>query len=255
MSLLSLDIGNSRIGAARVEEDRVVDQFQGSTGIDPERRVAEAFDWCLDQDGLDDSIDGAVLSSVVPAQSRLFAAMWAGHPGLGRGLLHEVSHDSPMPMEVAVASPETVGADRFCNVAAAMVLGHRHAIVVDLGTANTFDLLDDGVFRGGLIGPGAVTAHRAMIGAGARLPEVAFSWPVEFLGRTTPDAMQSGSFHQAVGAVRYVIEKLRAHTPAASVLVTGGLAEVLGPELGDEILYLPGLTHVGAAAIGGLARA
>jgi type III pantothenate kinase len=255
MSQLTLDIGNTRISAARVDDTHVVDQFQGSTGRDQGRKVAEAFDWCLDQDGLEGTIDGAVLSSVVPAETHLFEAMWTGHPELGKHGLHVVTHESPMPVQIAVATPETVGADRFCNVSAAMVLGHRHAIVVDLGTANTFDLLDDGVFRGGLIGPGAVTAHRALVEAGARLPDLTFSWPAEFIGRTTPEAIRSGSFHQAVGAVRYVIAKMREHMPGAAVLLTGGMAEVIGPELGDEILYVPGLTHVGAAAIGRLAAA
>lgn len=252
MSQLTLDIGNTRISVARVDGTQVTDHFQGSTHVDPERQVAQAFDWCLDQDGLEGTIDGAVLSSVVPNQTRLFDAMWNGHPELGARGLHLVTHESPMPVQIGVATPETVGADRYCNVSAAMVLGHPHAIVVDLGTANTFDLLDDGVFRGGLIGPGAVTSHRALVEAGARLPELTFSWPAEFVGRTTPEAIRSGSFHQAVGAVRYVIAKMRDHAPGATVLVTGGMAEVIGPELGDEILYVPGLTHVGAAAIGQL---
>ena len=56
-----------------------------------------------------------------------------------------------------------------------------------------------------------------------------------------------------MGSVRHVIGKMRDHAPGAPVLVTGGMAEVIGPELGDEILYVPGLTHVGAAAIGKLA--
>jgi type III pantothenate kinase len=255
MSQLTIDIGNSRISAARVDGISVIDQFEGSTSLDPERQVAEAFDWCLDQDGLEGTIDSAVLSSVVPAQTHLFTAIWNGHGELGTRELHVVSHESPMPFEVDVKTPETVGADRFCNVAAAMILGHRHAIVVDLGTANTFDLLVAGVYQGGLIGPGAVTAHRALVEAGAKLPDLTFSWPAEFIGRTTPEAIRSGSFHQAVGAVRHVIGKLREHTPGAAVLVTGGLAEVIGPELGDEILYIPGLTHLGAAAIGRLANA
>jgi type III pantothenate kinase len=252
MSQLTIDIGNTRIGAARVDGTGVSDQFHGSATLDPERQVAEAFDWCLDQDGLEGTIEGAVLSSVVPAQTRLFSAIWAGHGELGTRELHVVTHESRLPLEVALANPETVGADRFCNVAAAIVLGHRTAIVVDLGTANTFDLVVDGVFKGGLIGPGAVTAHRALVEAGARLPDLTFSWPAEFIGRTTPEAIRSGSFHQAVGAVRHVIAKMRDHSPGATVLVTGGMAEVIGPELGDEVIYLPGLIHVGAAAIGRL---
>jgi type III pantothenate kinase len=248
-----MDIGNTRIGVAFVEGAVLVDRFEGNSaasGRDPEGRAAEAFDWCLDQTSIRKSLDGLVISSVVPGQCDLVQAMWRGHPRFARLGLHVVTHRSPLPMSLAIAEAATVGADRFCNVAGAIALGHPSAIIVDLGTANTFDVLVDGVFRGGLIGPGAVTAHRALIAAGAQLPELSFSWPVDLVGQNTADAMRSGSFHQAVGSVSHVIGRLQTQFPATSVLVTGGLAEMIGPELGDRVLHIPGLTHVGAAAIG-----
>lgn len=253
MSLFTVDIGNTRIGAALVEGTRVLDRFDGSPAgpqRDADTRVAEAFDWCLDQAGLHPDVAGLVISSVVPAQRAVLEALWRGHARLGRLLLHVVSHESPLPMRVRITEPATVGADRYCNVAGAVALGHSHAIVVDLGTANTFDVLEDGSFLGGLIGPGAITAHRALFASTAQLPDISFSWPVDFIAGTTADAIRSGSFHQAVGGVLHVIGRLRQRMPGAAVLVTGGLAEMLAPELGDEVLYVPGLTHLGAAAIG-----
>jgi len=253
VSLLTLDIGNSRIGAALVDGNSIEDRFDGKTGgrdRDLESRAAEAFDWCLDQSALHDDLEGVVLSSVVPAQAHLIHAMLVGHPELGRLPFHQVGHSSPFPMPVSITEMTSVGADRYCNVAGAVSLGHRDAIVVDLGTANTFDLLEDGVFVGGLIGPGAITAHRAMVETGAQLPTISFSWPVSLVGKTTAEAMVAGSFHQAVGGVAHVIERLRERCPEAAVLVTGGLGEMFAPELGDRIVYLPGLTHIGAAAIG-----
>lgn len=251
MSRFTVDIGNTRIGAARVEANRLLDRFDGrpvDSGRDTEARVAEVFDWCMDQAALH-GVEGLVISSVVPAQREILEALWRGHGQLGRLPLLVVSHEVPLPMRVRIAEPATVGADRYCNVAGAIALGHSHAIVVDLGTANTFDVLDDGAFVGGLIGPGAIIAHRALIASTAQLPQIRFSWPVEFVARTTADAILSGSFHQAVGGVLHVIARLRERLPGAAVLVTGGLAEVLGSELGDEVLHVPGLTHIGAAAI------
>ncbi len=251
-----MDIGNTRIGAAFVEGTVLVDRFEGNSaksGRDPESRVAEVFDWCLDQTSIRESLEGLVISSVVPAQCALVQALWKGHPHFAELDFHVVTHRSPLPMGLAIAEPATVGADRFCNVAGAMALGHPTAIIADLGTANTFDVLVDGVFRGGLIGPGAITAHRALIDAGAQLPDISFSWPVDLVGQNTTDAMRSGSFHQAVGSVVHVIGRLQEQFPATSVLVTGGMAEMLGPELGDRALHIPGLTHVGAAAIGAMA--
>lgn len=255
--MLTMDIGNTRIGAAFVDGTQLVDRFEGrsaASGHDPESRVAEAFDWCLDQFSIRESLEGLVISSVVPAQCRLVQALWQGHPRFAALDLHIVTDRSPLPMAVAIAEPESVGADRYCNVAGAVALGHSTAIVADLGTANTFDVLDDGVFRGGLIGPGAVTAHRALIAAGDQLPELRFTWPVDLVGGNTADAISSGSFHQAVGSVVHVIGRLKEHYPGASVLVTGGLSEMLGPELGDRVLHIPGLTHVGAAVIGWAAQ-
>jgi type III pantothenate kinase len=252
LSLLTVDIGNSRISLGLVEGTRVLDHFEGfpSTGErESEQRAAEAFDWCLDQSAAAD-IDGLVIASVVPAQRRIFEALCQGHPDFASRPVHVVDARSPLPFEVDVSEPDTVGADRYCNVAGAVAMGHDTAIVVDLGTANTFDLLEGGVFRGGLIGVGAATAHRALVRSGAQLPESTFSYPTELVGRSTVEAMRAGSWYQAVGAVRHVIGLLERRASGAAVLVTGGLAEVLGPELGESALHLPGLTHVGAAAIG-----
>ena len=136
MSILTLDIGNTRTGAALVDGTRLVDRFEGNSaapGRNPESRVAEVFDWCLDQISIHDSLEGLVISSVAPAQCRVVQALWLGHPHSARLELHIVTHSSPFPMSVAISEPSTVGADRYCNVAGAMALGHTHAIVVDLG--------------------------------------------------------------------------------------------------------------------------
>ena len=250
MKILAVDIGNTKIGAGLVEDARVVRPFVATLGVaaGPEARVAEVFDWMR---GLivEQPPAGVVVTSVVPTALRLLEHLWetAVLPDVPSII---VDHTSPLPYLLDVEEPETVGADRLCNVAGACALGHHDAVVVDLGTAHTFDLLCDGVFVGGLIAPGAERAHRALLEAGAQLPDVPFAYPRDLIGRNTPDAITSGSFYQAVGGVAWVVEKLREDRPARPVILAGGLGEMIGPELGVEVLYVPDLTLVGAAEIG-----
>jgi len=185
----------------------------------------------------------------VPHVLELFEHLWWGRRPERE--LHSlvVTHEAALPYVLDVDRPETVGADRLCNVAAAVALGFHDAILVDLGTANTFDLLRDGWFVGGLIGPGAERSHRALVEAGVQLPDVAFAHPRSLVGRDTARAMQAGSFHQAVGAVAHVIRRLRVDRPDRPTLLAGGLAETIGPELPFEVLYVPHMTLIGAARI------
>lgn len=250
MRIVAIDIGNTKIAAGVVEASRVVHRFGGTLGprSGMEARVAEVFDWMrasVNQPG----IRGVVVASVVPSALVLLERLWE------TVIVDEVAsvivdHRSPLPYLLEVERPETVGADRLCNVAGACALGHHDAIVVDLGTANTFDLLRDGVFVGGLIAPGAERAHRALVESGAQLPDIPFAYPRDLVGRNTVDAITAGSFYQAVGGVAFVIERLRIDRPSRPVILAGGLGEMIGPELGFEVVYVPDLTLIGAAEIG-----
>ena len=250
MKILAVDIGNTKIGAGLVEDARVLQRFSATPGVASGREVlvAEAFDWMRSTLAQPD-VHGVVVASVVPSALVLLERLWE------TAIVEEfasiiVDHRSPLPFLLEVDHPETVGADRLCNAAGACALGHHDAVVVDLGTAHTFDLLRDGVFVGGLIAPGAERAHRALLESGAQLPEVPFGYPRDLVGRNTSDAISAGSFYQAVGGVAFVIERLRTDRPSRPVILAGGLGEMLGPELGIEVLYVPDLTLIGAAEIG-----
>ena len=251
MRWTAVDIGNSKLSAGVVDGSTVVHEV-GSLVLGREETVETQVTACFD--AIVEAIrefraDGLVVSSVAPRALEIFEHLWLSkheHQGM-RSLV--VTHECALPYVLDVDQPETVGADRLCNVAAAMALGFHDAIVVDLGTANTYDLLRDGWFVGGLIAPGAERSHRALVDSGAQLPEVPFAHPPSLLGRTTRAAMQAGSFHQAVGAVEYVVKRLRVDRPDRPCLLAGGLAETIGPELGFEVLYVPHMTLLGAARI------
>jgi type III pantothenate kinase len=127
---------------------------------------------------------------------------------------------------IKVDNPEEVGADRLLNALA----GHRRyggpLIVIDFGTATTFDVVDrDGAYLGGVIAPGINLSIEALHRAAARLPRIGIGRPQAVIGRSTVPAMQSGIFWGYVGLVEGIVTRIRAEYDAPmKVLATGGLA-------------------------------
>lgn len=163
--------------------------------------------------------------SVVP---RVTAALLAALPGA-----RACDHTAPLPYALAVVEPAAVGADRYCNAAAAVGAGLRDALVVDMGTATTFDVLRDGVFVGGLIAPGVATAARALGARAARLPEVP---PAPSAADPAPDtvgAMAAGSYLAGVHGVIGTVDALQARHGPLPVVLTGGLAPLVADRRGD----------------------
>ena len=128
---------------------------------------------------------------------------------------------------MAITSAQTVGADRWCNVAAACAAGLRDAIVVDAGTATTIDVLDGGTFAGGLIAPGMAFAARQLQTRAAQLWEVPFAPCPLAPGADTAAALQGGAFHVGVHGVSGTVSALLAGRPRAQVVLTGGLGRFL----------------------------
>ncbi|MCK9995335.1 MAG: type III pantothenate kinase [Candidatus Krumholzibacteria bacterium] len=155
-----------------------------------------------------------VLVSVVPGVIDLFPEDMD---------LEVVDHASDLPFRLDVAEPAQVGPDRLCNMAAVAMSGLASALVVDAGTATTFDLMVDGVFLGGMIAPGMAFAARQLGEAASRLNPVPFgpaSWDV---GRDTRSAMASGAWHTGTGGIRSVVDGLCTRYGPMPVVITGGL--------------------------------
>jgi len=138
-----------------------------------------------------------------------------------------VDHSCHMPFDVTLEQPETVGADRWCNVAAAVDAGFDEALIVDAGTATTIDVLSGGVFVGGLIAPGMAFAAQALQESGARLWKVPFEAVDLRPGRHTEEALQIGAFHVGVHGVLGTVAGLLMQYPGARVVLTGGLGHFL----------------------------
>ena len=181
-----------------------------------------------------------VLTSVVPAVADLVRSLWP-HVSV-------IDHSGDLPFRVLSARPQDIGPDRLCNVAAATACGLSSALIVDAGTATTFDVLADGEFQGGLIAPGMALAAQCLGEFAARLESIPFAkCPLE-PGLDTAAAMQAGAFHAGVGGVQAVIQGLQELMGPLPVVFTGGLGGLLA---WPEAYFDPYWTLRGAVVISG----
>ncbi len=187
-----------------------------------------------------------VIASVVPALNRAWTAV-------GRALGAEtrfLTGGSPVPIRLEVDHPLEVGADRVANTLAAAHLFGRNTIVVDLGTATTFDCISsDGVFLGGVIAPGATMALDQLTRATAQLPQVELEAPDRVIGTNTLACLLSGGFYSVVDGIDGIVTRILAEWERDEPLVvaTGGLATVVGPHCKTVDRIEPVLTLTGLA--------
>lgn len=151
-------------------------------------------------------------------------------------------------MPILYDNPREVGADRIVNAVAAFERWKQGCIVVDFGTATTFDLVTQkGEYAGGAIAPGPVTAADALYEAAAKLPRVEIARPPSVVGKNTVHSMQAGLYYGYVGLVDEIVSRMRAQVDyPCKVVATGGLAPLIAKESrtieeADEMLTLVGL--------------
>ncbi len=189
-------------------------------------------------------IEAVVVSSVIPWLDRdleiLSRRYFSVEP---RFIRPEVQ--SLVPVHYQPAS--SVGADRIVNALAAFTLYGGPAVVVDFGTATTFDVVSrTGAFEGGVIAPGIATSLEALGQRTAKLPPIEIQKPDRVVGDSTPAAMQSGIFYGYVALVEGILQRIRDEFGSVSVVATGGMASAICPEVKgidrvDENLTLHGL--------------
>jgi type III pantothenate kinase len=160
----------------------------------------------------------------------------------------EVSAATARSLPVRYHDPSAVGADRIANAIAARALYGTPAIVVDLGTATTFDCISrQGAYLGGAIAPGVASSAEELFRRAARLPKVELRRPARALGRTTEESLQAGVLWGAAGQVDALVRRLALEMKGTPmVIATGGLAAIVAPECEtinrvDETLTLKGM--------------
>ncbi|HYT72015.1 MAG TPA: type III pantothenate kinase [Gemmatimonadales bacterium] len=156
---------------------------------------------------------------------------------------------STLPIRLDVEEPLTVGADRILNTLAASQLFHRDTIVVDFGTATTFDCITgDGRFLGGVIMPGIRTSSDALIRSTAKLPATELVPPKGVIGRRTEECIRAGVLLGTADAVDGIVRRIRAEWPIPErpqVIATGGLASLVAPLAREIEAVHPDLTLTG----------
>jgi type III pantothenate kinase len=191
------------------------------------------------------AIHGVAISNVVPPVQQTLEWMCEKYFAVSPYTV-EPGVNTPMPMQVD--NPREVGADRITKSVAAATLYGPPLIVVDLGTATTFDCVNaDGTFIGGAIAPGISTATEALIARAARLYRVEFVRPKEAIGRNTVTNIQSGVVYGYAGLVDGLVARMKAELAGqVKVIGTGGHAALIADaarsiELVNEDLGLEGL--------------
>jgi len=252
--LLCLDVGNTQIHGGVFDGDVLRCQFRKSTApLGTTDELGIFFTTVLRENGVDPrAVTGLAVCSVVPAA--LYSVRGAAEKYF-RCEAFVLQAGVKTGLKVRYRNPQEVGADRIAGAVAA-VQRHpgRGLIIVDCGTATTFDVVTaTGDYLGGVILPGVGVSAETLASHTAKLPRVEIMRPEHTLGRTTAESIQSGLFHGHVGAIRYLVEQLRreAFPDAAPYLIgTGGFARMFDHEkLFDEImpeLVLWGLKYADA---------
>ena len=192
-------------------------------------------------------LDAVVVSSVVPAKNRMIRL------AAGRRRVLFVDAKCDLGVGVDYPAPETIGADRLANAVAVAHLYGAPAIVVDFGTAVTFDVVSAaGDYVGGVIAPGLEAMTSFLYDRTALLPKLILREPARAIGKTTRAAMMSGAIYGYRGLVREIIARIRAESFARQkvhVVGTGGYAELIARQLPEIEAVHPGLTLEGLRLI------
>ncbi|MCC6475987.1 type III pantothenate kinase [bacterium] len=250
MSFLAIDIGNSNVTVGLHREGFWREQWRFSS-----RTQTSLAEWqhllmnALHTGGIADEIESCAIASVVPDLSGPVAQ--AAQAATNRApLIIETTHfDS---LSVTYKPRSSIGLDRFCGVAAGLKKFGAPLIVIDLGTATVFDVVDEHrVYRGGVIAPGLATAADSLHANTALLPNISLEFPPCVIGDSTVHAMQSGILYGALTMIDGIVNLIRSEVGAANkVVATGGFASMIqsGSRTIDAVepnLVLEGIRIVG----------
>jgi type III pantothenate kinase len=245
--LLAIDIGNTNVVLGLYDGKTLKDSWRAATDS---RRTADEYavmiyDFLARRGYRIEQLNDCVISSVVPALTPVFRELahryWEIDP-LIAGIQVELG------LKVLTDSPGEVGADRIVNSVAAKAIYGAPAIVIDFGTATTWDVISrDGDYIGGAIAPGVGISAEALASRAARLHRIELTFPPTAIGRSTDAAMRAGILFGYVGMVEGLTGRIQNELGGgARVIATGGLAAIIASqtkviEIVDEDLTLEGL--------------
>jgi len=255
--LLAIDAGNTNIVFALVDGGEIRARWRIAT--DPRRTADEYAVWLhqlLELEGHGkDTVDAVIIGTVVPRalhNLEVLATKYFRVEPLVAG-----QGTAAWPIELDVDEPQNVGADRALNVIAAHAKYPGDLIVIDFGTATTFDLIGStGAYRGGIIAPGINLSLDALVSAAAKLPRIAIEAPVNttVIGRTTESQMLIGIYWGYVAMIEGLTERMKRELGGpVQVIATGGLASLFDRHTDAFDAIEPDLTIQGLSLLYGMA--
>jgi len=195
------------------------------------------------------SWDQSIIGSVVPKKAAVLSSFLDSRP------THQLNHLSKLPITIDYPKPEQIGADRLANATGAYALYGSPCVVLDFGTAVTFDVIDQTssespAYQGGVIAPGLASMTEGLARRTALLPHIELQEPDSAIGKTTEQAMLAGAIYGYRGLVSGILEKLRKEISSEPVIIaTGGDAALITRNM-SEIQHLnPELTFEGLRLI------
>ena len=254
--LLAIDAGNTNIVFALFDGERKAAEWRGATDA---RKTSDDFAvWLtplLQSVKIEfTQISAAIISSVVPSLDFALKTLCEKH-----------FHVTPQSVQygktkinfgIKLAHPEQLGADRIVNTVAVKAEYAYPAIIIDFGTATTFDVLNaDGDYIGGIIAPGPHLSLQALYNAAAKLPPIDLAKPARVMGTDTVSAMQSGVYYGYLGLIEGLIERLEAELGLQmNVIATGGLGRLFADNSNKIHIFDGDLTLKGLKLLNNLAN-
>ena len=246
--LLALDIGNTEITIGLFRGAELASHWRITTNPDrtPDEWGSALSGFLVQAGHSPNEIRAACLASVAPSVTE---SIQQGIREATGAALAAVDARSPLPITLDVDEPLSVGADRIVNTLAAVVLYHTDTLVVDFGTATTFDCITaDARFIGGVIMPGLRTSADQLTRRAAKLPATELVPPERVIGRRTEECIRAGVLFGAADAVDGIVRRIMVEWPGGrrpKVVATGGLAGSVAPLTSSIERVVPDLTLQG----------
>jgi type III pantothenate kinase len=243
--ILVFDVGNTETTVGLYGADALESHWRLTTVAErtPDELMLMIRQLLAVRDVAPAAVQGTALGSVVPAVTGPLSdacVMCFGKPPV------VVDAAAPLPIRLEVEEPLTVGADRIINTLAASRLYGRDTVVVDLGTATTFDCITaDGVFLGGVIAPGVRTSAETLFRRTSKLPATELRAPAKVIGTRTEECIRAGVVFGAADAVDGIVRRIIRAWPRPVeplIVATGGLAETIRPFCETIEVVAPHLT-------------
>lgn len=249
--LLVIDVGNTNITLGVFRQEELLGTFRMTTKLprtsDEYGIILKELVECQGISSID--IDAAIIASVVPDIMHSLGSALIKYFGVKPMI---VSAGIKTGIRIVTENPKQVGADRIVDAVAAYTIHGGPVIVIDFGTATTYDIVGpDGTFEAAVIAPGIRTSAQAMWGQAAMLPAIEIRKPESVLARETVSSMQAGIVFGQIGQTEYIVEKIRkeAGYADAKVVASGGLGKIIASETNIIDVYDPQLTLKGLRII------